>query len=79
MLSVWTGDGHPLTEVGCDDDGASPQAMLDIPLVAGETYYIRIHGWGGTSGNVALSVEKVVSQYKIFLPIIDLEYVLNHP
>ncbi len=43
--------------------------MLKIPLVAGETYYLRIHGWSGAWGTMSLAVERTVYLFQIFLPI----------
>ena len=42
ILSVWSGDTHPLTEVACNDDNGTPQSQLAIELTAQTPYYINI-------------------------------------
>ncbi len=41
-LSAWTGSDHPLTELACDESGTTSDVSL--PVVTGETYFIRIAG-----------------------------------
>ncbi|NUM43532.1 MAG: hypothetical protein HUU38_02415 [Anaerolineales bacterium] len=78
VLSVWTGGEHPLTEVDCDDDsGEGFRSMLNIPMTAGETYYIRIDGWKGVFGDVSLSVEWTPLQFQLFLPIVSQDLYWN--
>jgi hypothetical protein len=55
-LSVWTGTAPAnLVQLGCNDDGASaPTSSLTVNTTAAKTYYIRIAGDNGTSGNLIL-------------------------
>ena len=58
VLEVFTGDCGNLTLVGCNDDGcgAGFLSSLDVTMVAGTTYYIRIGGWGGAEGTFDLEI-----------------------
>lgn len=65
-LSVWTGSCGALSQIGCNDDnqftGPCPggtTSYLTVPVVAGQTYYIRIAGFGSFStGNYVLTVSE---------------------
>ncbi|GAK61589.1 fibronectin type III domain protein [Candidatus Vecturithrix granuli] len=67
VLSVWTGTGtHPLTQVACNDDilpGTIYQSQVSIPATSGTTYYIRIAGHNGTTGDLELylSMQRLVT------------------
>lgn len=52
VLSVWTGSRGSLSQVGCDDDGSSPQSQLSLSLVSGTTYYIMVAGYDGLAGDL---------------------------
>jgi hypothetical protein len=65
ILSIWTSSGDPvtpgtLTELGCNDDeqnGFLTQSQLAVPVTAATTYFIRVTGFDGEGGAVALNVE----------------------
>ena len=42
VLSVWSGETHPLTELACNDDNAMPQSQLAVELESGKTYYLSV-------------------------------------
>jgi hypothetical protein len=42
VLSVWSGEQPPLTELACNDDNAMPQSQLAVALESGKTYYISV-------------------------------------
>ena len=57
VLSLWTGAGHPLAEVACNDDsGFEPTSALTATLTAGTTYFVRVTGYGTEQGTIALTV-----------------------
>jgi predicted outer membrane repeat protein len=58
VVSVWTGNGHPLSEAACS--GGNTQTTSQ-QVVAGETYYIRVSdGWGDSpryeQGEITLDI-----------------------
>ncbi len=60
-LTVYTGSCGSFTCVGGDDDDptcsfSSLRSRVDFTSVAGETYYILVHGFGSSSGNFELSI-----------------------
>ncbi len=59
ILSVHTGSGHPLTEIACDDDGGLVilRSRVSVPVVNGVTYYFRVTGSSGASGDVELNLQ----------------------
>lgn len=57
VLSLWSGAGHPLTELDCNDDASGVQSQVFASLDAGTTYYLRVAGYSGSVGNVSASVE----------------------
>ena len=60
MLGVWTGPGHPLDEVACDDDsGVSGADRIYLEVSAGVTYYIRLVGFAGASGPASMNVQEI--------------------
>jgi len=82
VLSVWTGAGHPLAEVDCNDDGGEgTRSALTIPMSGGITYYIRVNGYGWDSGDAWGTVQLAVSQifYSTFLPVIMTPAVPGEP
>jgi hypothetical protein len=62
-LAVFTGSAIPtLAEVGCDDDdGDGLQSLLALDLVAGETYQIRVDGFGTAMGAVTLNYQQAAA------------------
>jgi hypothetical protein len=42
ILSVWTGNQHPLQEVACDKGDGGPSSQLSVEVTAGNTYYISV-------------------------------------
>ena len=61
VLSIWTGSGHPLGELDCNDDsGKDVQSTLVAALTGGTTYYVRLNGYSGADGTYALNVEEVL-------------------
>ncbi|QOJ00481.1 MAG: pre-peptidase C-terminal domain-containing protein [Phycisphaeraceae bacterium] len=68
-LSVYATNSCPNgtgTQVGCNDDaganGPCPnttRSYLEVPVTAGSTYYIRVSGWNGASGDFVLHVGPV--------------------
>lgn len=56
-LAAYAGCGGPL--VGCNDDGdgcAALSSYMTFPAIAGETYLIRVGGYGTATGTGTLSV-----------------------
>jgi subtilisin family serine protease len=63
MLAVYRGTSVAnLTQVAGNDDLSfgSLQSRVTMPAVAGVTYYIRVDGWVGRSGNITLKVSNAV-------------------
>ena len=53
VLGVYRGPGlSDLVEVGCHDDGSTPQAALTFTAQAGATYWIQVGAKPGASGDV---------------------------
>lgn len=55
IMSVWTGDAHPLTEVACNDDDPNSEAIqswLQLDVEAGTKYLIKVTGLNGAVGMV---------------------------
>ncbi len=42
-------------ELGCDDDSCEFQSELTYAVTAGETYYVRVSGYGGDTGDYTLN------------------------
>ena len=56
VLSAYAGTVSAGTEVGCNDDiGSALQSRMIFPVIAGQTYYIDVSGFGASSGG-ALSL-----------------------
>ena len=57
-LSVWTGSGHPLTEVACSDDyeGGFGTSYVEFDAAAATTYSIRVAGFEDEEGLTVLSL-----------------------
>ena len=63
LVSILTGSEHPLSEVACNDDdpnngaGDFTSALVDVPVTAGTTYYIRVSTFDAarTQGDIRLS------------------------
>ncbi|MCK5174442.1 MAG: trypsin-like peptidase domain-containing protein, partial [Planctomycetes bacterium] len=50
-------DDQPV-EIGCNDDDCGSQSKLNMVLTAGESYYIRIAGYDGDTGDYMLNVTR---------------------
>ena len=63
LLSIHSGcPGTALNTVACDDDsGTGFQSYLQAQLNAGTTYYVRVSGYGGTTGEFVLNVDDLTS------------------
>ncbi|MDM8557349.1 hypothetical protein [Candidatus Parabeggiatoa sp. HSG14] len=60
VLSVWTGDSHPLTALACNDDSNNlKQSQVQVELQTGTTYYINISGYQGETGALILTALEV--------------------
>lgn len=57
-LEVFTGTCGALVLVECNDDACGQHSALDVPLFLpiGTTYYIRVGGFGGSSGSGQIRV-----------------------
>ena len=56
VLGIWTGSNHPLNELACDNDsGPGSLSWLSFDANAGESYYIRVSGYGGAEGEIVLN------------------------
>jgi len=53
ILSVWTGNKHPLLEVACNDDNGMPQSQVGVELIKGKTYYLKITAHLMESGSLS--------------------------
>lgn len=62
VLSAFTGATlETLVTVHCNDDWSSLQSRLPIAVQAGTTYYIRVNGFGGSSGSATFHLSSVVA------------------
>jgi hypothetical protein len=69
VLSVYTGNcAGPLNAVVCNDDagpfGPCPwtlQSYVQFPATAGVTYYIRVSGFAGATGNFRLNLNQILT------------------
>jgi hypothetical protein len=63
VLVVYRGPCDNMTEVGCNDDNASCSnhlnSYLEADVDAGQTYFVRVSGFGGESGNYSLYINLV--------------------
>lgn len=69
VLSIWTGSGHPLTEVTCND-GRSSTTTVTTPVEAGQTYYVRAADYYGGSGGI-WSEGDIRLKMKLDLPLVN--------
>jgi hypothetical protein len=57
VLAAYSGSAVTgLTSLGCDDDGAGTQggtSVLELNVVAGQTYHFQVGGWRDTTGTVS--------------------------
>lgn len=58
-LAIYTGSCTSLTEIACNDDGCGSQSRLCLSLNAANTYYIRVAGAGGVTGDYSLTITAV--------------------
>lgn len=67
VLSVWSGDSHPLTEVTCNDDWEDgkgrvvEQSYVDFGATGGTTYYVRVTGVDGDEGLAVLRTREATT------------------
>jgi len=64
VLSAYTGPcPGTLTQVpgGCNDDLCGLQSIINIPVVAGQTYYIRVSGFAGAMGWFGLQAQQLTT------------------
>lgn len=55
MLYVRRGECTGM-EAGCDDDAIAPQSRVTVAVMAGETLYIFVDGFGDNQGNFMLNI-----------------------
>ncbi|OQW91736.1 MAG: hypothetical protein BWK79_16255 [Beggiatoa sp. IS2] len=69
VLSVWQGDGFPLTELLCSDNAVveeqSLTSYLTVPVTANTSYYIDVSGVAGGSGQLNLKVQESQRDFNI--------------
>jgi hypothetical protein len=59
VISIHSGcPGTSANELGCDDDycGGGGPSQVTINVTAGNTYYIRVTGWYGSTGQYGLTI-----------------------
>ncbi|CAB9506267.1 Neutral protease [Seminavis robusta] len=59
QISVWTGDCGSLTCVGGNDDTCSLKSQVTFSTISGQTYYIKVYGYAGGTGNFELTLASV--------------------
>ena len=56
VLSVWSGCGPGMVEIGCDDDGGTVGALLSVAtvsgLIGGNVYYVRVADYSAAATSV---------------------------
>jgi hypothetical protein len=62
MIAVYTGDDlGSLVEAGCNDDsGVTLESRAGFVAQPGETYYIQVGGWSGSTGDLTFHLENGV-------------------
>ncbi len=56
-LEVFSGACTSLTSLGCDDDTCGAQSQVIFSATQGTTYYIRVGGFSGATGNFGLTIK----------------------
>lgn len=56
VLEVFSGTCGGLVSIACSDDACSTGSSVAPTLVAGNTYYVRVGGYGGAQGAFDLSI-----------------------
>ena len=62
ILTVWTGDGAPSSEVACNDDiilGQEIQSELSFSATEGTPYYFMVTSYSGSGGNLVFHLEEI--------------------
>ena len=60
VLSVWQGENHPLTQLGCNDESSNmPQSQVRVHLEKNITYYLNVSGYVGDTGILILNAKSV--------------------
>lgn len=55
MLQVFSGSCSSLVSLACNDDNCGYASSVTVPVVAG-TYYVRVGGFNGATGNFSLQL-----------------------
>ncbi len=55
-LELFDGSCTNLNPIACNDDSCGLQSLIQAPLVAGTTYYLRLGGFNGVSGSTGINV-----------------------
>jgi hypothetical protein len=63
VLEVFSGTCAGLVSLGCSDqaNAAAIEKVAPGTLVAGQTYYVRVYGWAGTTGTFNICVKRVAT------------------
>jgi hypothetical protein len=69
VLSVYTGNcGGPMNQVACNDDSGvngpcanTLQSYVQFNATAGVTYYVRVAGWVGQTGDFRLNINQTIT------------------
>jgi len=61
VLAVTTRTCMPANELGCNDDGAAPQSVLDLTNVAAGTYAVVVDGYSTAKGPYTLHTHGTVA------------------
>ena len=70
ILSLWTGEAHPLTGLDCNDDAITGKegeqtSQISLPLIAENTYFIKVSSPAEKTGNLVLQVESTINDISI--------------
>jgi hypothetical protein len=57
VLQVFSGSCGNLTELACNDDACGLGSEVNVNFVAGQTYYVRVGGYGTATGVFELDIE----------------------
>jgi len=63
VLEIFSGTCSGLVSLACSDQvsAAATEKVAPGTLVAGQTYYVRVYGWAGTTGTFNICVKRVSS------------------
>ncbi|MBK9384925.1 MAG: hypothetical protein IPN34_08930 [Planctomycetes bacterium] len=54
LLEIFAGDCASLASLGCNDDDCGQQSRVAVRVFEGASYWIRVGGWSGDTGNFRL-------------------------